>query len=189
MAKSKNNQLGKITAQPCKPGERIECQYEKLEPIDKLHPNPANPNRHSEEQVEKLAKLIELHGWRLPIVVSNRSGLIVSGHGRLMAAKSLGISKVPVDFQDFQNEAEETAVLISDNVVADLSEFDGLKMAELLNELDVYNIDLEEATALSAAEIEDFIIGPTDTPKPKKDATAGQQLCEGCKYEYTPKGS
>ncbi len=146
------------------PGERVECQYGKMEPVDKLTPNENNPNIHSEDQVAKLAKLIELHGWRLPIVVSNRSGFIVQGHGRLLAAKELGLKAVPVDFQDFKNEAEETAVLISDNVIAELSQFDGLRMAELINELDVFNVDLEAFTGLDEQEILDFIHGPTDMP-------------------------
>jgi len=142
------------------PGTRIECTYDKL--IDPVHlkPNPANPNTHPQEQIDKLAKLIEVHGWRLPIVVSNRSELIVSGHGRLLAAQQLGLTKVPVDFQDFKDEAEELAVMVSDNVIADLSSFAGLKMAEILNELDRFNVDLSAFTALDEEQILNYIHGP-----------------------------
>lgn len=146
---------------------RIECKYSKLEPLNKLNPNPQNPNIHTDDQIKKLADLIRLHGWRLPIIVSEQSGLIVAGHGRLLAAQRLGYEAAPVDFQTFKNEAEEYSVLISDNVVAELSSFDGLKMAELLNEIDVFNVNLEEFTALSEEQILDFIHGPEGPPSPE----------------------
>jgi ParB-like chromosome segregation protein Spo0J len=63
----------------------VHCVYDKMVPIAKLKPNPANPNKHPASQVELLAKIISAHGWRAPITVSNRSGLIVRGHGRLEA--------------------------------------------------------------------------------------------------------
>jgi ParB-like chromosome segregation protein Spo0J len=104
--------------------------------VGKLKPNPANPNTHPDVQIERLALLIKEHGWRHPITVSKRSGKIVSGHCRLLAAKKLGLKQVPVDYQDFKSDAEEYAVLIADNVVQDLAEIDGLKMADILCELD-----------------------------------------------------
>ncbi len=125
--------------------------------------HPANPNKHSEKQVEKLARLIEIHGWRHPITVSNRSGFIVSGHCRHMAAQLKGLKQVPVDMQDFANEAEELAVLIADNIVQEFAEVDGLKMADVLVALDEVNYPLE-LTALDPDQIEDYVVGPTFSP-------------------------
>ena len=161
--KKKKSQQGKTTSPQCDAG-RVECQYSKIEPLDKLVANPQNPNRHTDDQIEKLSRLIALHGWRLPIIVSERSGMIVAGHGRMMAGKLLGLEGAPVDFQNFKDEAEEYAVLISDNVVAELSSFDGLKMAELLNELDVFNVDLEAFTGLDEEAILDFVHGDDSMP-------------------------
>jgi hypothetical protein len=139
---------------------QIHCSYDKLVDIKKLIPNPANPNTHPEAQIDKLALLIKNHGWRHPVTVSNRSGLLVAGHCRLLAAKKLGLSKVPVDYQDFTNEAEELAVLVSDNVVQELADVNGLKMADIIVELDQVDYDLE-LTALSKEQIEDYVVGPT----------------------------
>jgi len=71
-----------------------------------------------------LAKIMEFQGWRLPIVVSKSSGFIVRGHGRLLAAQRLGLKKVPIDEQDYENEAQEWADLIADNRIAELAETD-----------------------------------------------------------------
>ena len=122
---------------------RIECSYEKMMPVAKVIPNPKNPNKHSQEQIEWLARIIEAHGWRHPITVSKLSGFIVSGHGRLEAAKVLGCKEVPVDLQHFESEAEEHAVMMADNFIAELAETDAAQVKELLVDLDdEYPLDL-----------------------------------------------
>jgi len=95
----------------------VRCAYDKMVDIAKLKPNPANPNIHPDIQIDRLALLIKEHGWRHPITVSKRSGKVVSGHCRLLAARKLNLKQVPVDYQDFKSDAEEYAVLIVDNVV------------------------------------------------------------------------
>lgn len=76
------------------------CSFDKIIPVGELKPNPKNPNRHPGDQVELLAKVIEMQGWRQPVKVSARSGMIVSGHGRYEAALLLGCP-VPVDIQEY----------------------------------------------------------------------------------------
>ena len=65
-----------------------------------LKPKPVNPNRHSAHQIQLLASIIQEKGWRNPVTVSKRSGLIVRGHGRLEAALLIGCPTIPVDEQD-----------------------------------------------------------------------------------------
>jgi len=149
-------------------GPEIFCSYTKLELLDKLKPNPANPNKHPDRQVDLLVKLITTHGWRHPITVSNRSGFVVAGHCRLLAAAKMGLEQVPIDEQDFASAAEELAVLVADNQIPELAEIEGLKMADILCELDQVNYPLE-MTALSAEEIHNYIIGPTNMPKPEDE--------------------
>ncbi len=117
-------------------GIEVWCQFEKLAPVSELKPNPRNPNKHPEGQIELLAKNIRYFGWRHCISVSNRSGCIVSGHGRLLAAQKLGAKLVPVDFQDFASEDEEMAVLVSDNRLAELAEPSQDELKSILQELD-----------------------------------------------------
>jgi ParB-like chromosome segregation protein Spo0J len=164
-------------------GVRIYCSCTDLRPTAALRPNPGNPNGHPEAQVDKLAKIIKAHGWRHPITISRRSGFVVSGHCRLLAAQKLGLAEVPVDEQDFASDAEEYAVLIADNVVQELAETDGLKMAELLCELDQANYDLE-LTALSKEQIEDYINGPTSVPDGEGGNGGELTKCPKCGYEW-----
>lgn len=93
-------------------------------PISKLVPYPRNPNKHTPEQIERLAQIIEFQGWRYPIKVSNQSGFITSGHGRLEAAKIRGWGEVPVSYQDYDNEAMAYADVVSDNAIAEWSYLD-----------------------------------------------------------------
>lgn len=127
-------------------GIPVWCQHDKLVNTDSVQPNPKNPNKHPERQIHLLGKTIKKFGWRNPITVSKRSGMIVAGHGRLMAAQHLGLSQVPVDYQDFADEKEELAVLVADNRLAEIG--DGWDWEVLRGELDLIieggEIDLSE---------------------------------------------
>lgn len=124
-------------------GIEVWCSFDELVPTERLLENPKNPNRHPEAQVELLAKNIKYFGWRHPVTVSKRSGFIVAGHGRLAAAKKLGVKIVPVDYQDFNSDAEETAVLVADNRLAELSETSENDLRKILSELDgIVDLDL-----------------------------------------------
>jgi hypothetical protein len=115
-------------------GIEVWCSFDKLVPVGELKPNPRNPNTHPQRQIELLAKNIRYFGWRQTITVSKLTGLIVSGHGRLMAAKQLGAEVVPVDYQDFSNENDELAVLVADNRLAELSTVDLNELEKIASE-------------------------------------------------------
>lgn len=135
---------------------KVHCAYDEMVDIAKVVPNPRNPNTHSDKQIELLAKIIDYQGWRAPITVSKRSGFVVRGHGRLLAAEALGLEKVPVDYQDYENEAEEWADLIADNRIAELSELDNEMLKDLIQEIDSGEIDLT-LTGYDEKEIEKII--------------------------------
>lgn len=124
-------------------GIKVACAFNEAKDVTELKAHPRNPNTHDDRQVALLAKVIKNQGWRAPIVVSNRSGFIVAGHGRLEAAKLLHVEQVPVDFQDFDDEASEHAHLIADNKLAELSEFNQGVVDDLLEGLNgIIDIDL-----------------------------------------------
>lgn len=129
---------------------------EKLHDISKVIENPKNPNKHSDSQIAMLSKIIEFQGWRIPIVVSNRSGFIVRGHGRLMSARKLGLEKVPVSFQDYESEAQEWADLIADNRIAELAEMDRSELKDIIEQLDTGEIDLD-LTGFDQESLEDLM--------------------------------
>lgn len=123
---------------------KINCAHHELVDIDVLQINPKNPNHHPEKQIILLAKIINYQGQRSPIVVSKRSGFITKGHGRLMAIKSLGWDKAAIDFQDYENEAQEYADMIADNKIAELAEHDDAAMIEeLRSNTDLQGLDFE----------------------------------------------
>lgn len=105
-------------------GIEVWCAYDKLVKIEELIPHPKNPNTHPQSQIKILAQNIRYHGWRHPIVVSKLSGYVVAGHGRLEAAKELGVSIIPVEYQNFASADNELAVLVGDNRLAELSSLD-----------------------------------------------------------------
>lgn len=119
------------------------CAHDAIVDVVKLIPNPKNPNKHPDDQVALLARVIQAAGWRQPITVSTRSGFIVKGHGRLLAAQAAGLEAVPVDYQDYATEAEEYADLVADNRLAELSEIDSRLLADVFKDIDPTAIPVE----------------------------------------------
>ena len=111
-------------------GIPVFCAHDAIVPTETLIPNPRNPNKHPPEQIRALAKIIRASGWRQPITISTRSGFIVKGHGRLLAAQLDDMAEVPVDYQNYASEAEEWSDLIADNRLAELSEIDNKLLAD-----------------------------------------------------------
>lgn len=150
-------------------GIEVWCGFDKLVPIEDLKPNPRNPNTHPARQIELLAKNIRYFGWRHPVTVSKRSGLIVAGHGRLAAAKHLGLKLVPVDFQDFASDNDEMAVLVADNRLAELASVDLNSLESVINDLKVEGFD----TFLTGFEDSDLeaLLAPSDGPQSQEEET------------------
>ena len=124
-------------------GVPVFCAHDAIVAIEKLVPNPKNPNQHPDEQVKLLGRIIKATGWRQPITVSNRSGFIVKGHGRLLAARAAGLTEAPVDYQEYASEAEEYADLVADNRLAELSEVDNAMLADIFKGIDPDEIPVE----------------------------------------------
>ena len=116
-------------------GINIHCRHDAIEETGKVRPNPENPNIHPKAQIEKLMTVIRKNGWRLPITISTRSGLVTKGHGRLMAAKEAGWTHVPVEYQKYRSESEEWADVIADNQLSEMGETDEALVADALQKL------------------------------------------------------
>jgi len=130
----------------------VHCAHDAMVDTAALIPQPRNPNKHPDNQIALLAKIIAVQGWRAPITVSNRSNFIVRGHGRLLAAQVLELEQCPVDYQDYESEAEEWADLLADNKIAELAETDFSSLADLLQELDTGDLDMD-LTGFDEAEV------------------------------------
>jgi ParB-like chromosome segregation protein Spo0J len=86
-------------------------------PIEKLRPYERNPRTHSEAQVDQIAASMVEFGWTNPILIDENAG-ILAGHGRLLAARKLGLAEVPVIRFEHLSEAQKRAYLIADNTLA-----------------------------------------------------------------------
>ena len=162
----------------------IRAKEVKLVPISHLRPNPKNRNKHSDEQVSRLAEIIKYQGFRSPIIVSNRSGYMVAGHGRLMAAVKLGMTEVPVLYQDFDSEEQEYAAQVSDNAIASWAELDLSGIHTDLPDLAPFDLDLLgiknfqlEPTNFDPGTLD--VQGKLDEKKPVQ--------CPNCGEQFVPK--
>jgi ParB-like chromosome segregation protein Spo0J len=166
----------------------VYCSHDEIVDVVSLVPNPRNPNKHPDKQIELLAKIIQNQGWRAPITVSNRSGFIVRGHGRLEAAKILDVEQVPIERQDYATEAEEWADLIADNRLSELSEIDNVILKDLLLEIDTGEFDMD-LTGFMEAEIESLMTQHHVEPEsePEKPDKIGEPVeCPNCGHEFIP---
>lgn len=144
------------------PKQIIHCPHDELVKINKLKKHPKNRNSHPDAQVERLAKILEYQGFRYPVKVSKRSGFVVSGHGRILAAKKLGWKEVPVSFQDYDSDEQEYSDAVSDNAIASWSELDLSGINNDLQDLGPdYDIDL--------LGIRGFILEPAEKLEPQCD--------------------
>lgn len=91
--------------------------------IDKLVPYARNAKTHDEEQVAKIAASIQEFGFLSPILIDEQYN-IVAGHGRVLAAKALGMDKVPAVFLEGLTEAQRRAYIIADNRLTELGGWD-----------------------------------------------------------------
>jgi hypothetical protein len=86
-----------------------------LWPIDRLRPYERNPRTHSEAQVDQIAASMVEFGWTNPILIDEGAG-ILAGHGRLLAARKLGLAEVPVIRFEHLSEAQKRAYVLADNL-------------------------------------------------------------------------
>lgn len=119
-----------------------------------LKPHPKNPRIHPESAINKLAESIKEFGWTSPILVSE-DGYILTGHARIKAAEKAGIKEVPVIYLPLAGSKAE-AYMIADNKLQDETDWDYLKLKDLLAEIDTGEFDIG-ITGFDEQEIEDLM--------------------------------
>ena len=86
-------------------------------PLGELIPYARNPRTHSDAQVAQIAASIREFGWTNPVLVDGANG-IIAGHGRVLAARKLGLERVPVIELAHMSEAQKRAYVLADNQLA-----------------------------------------------------------------------
>lgn len=123
-----------------------------LWPIEKLIPYSRNPRTHSDSQVAQIAASIAEFGFTNPLLVDSQAG-IIAGHGRLLAARKLGLVEVPVIVLDHLSETQKRAYIIADNKLAELAGWNEELLAQEFVALEREGFDLG-LTGFSDAELE-----------------------------------
>jgi len=137
--------------------ENLRVEYRKVET---LIPFARNPRTHSDAQVAKLAASIVEFGWTNPVLVDGCQG-IIAGHGRLAAARKLGLAEVPVIELCHLTLAQKRAYVIADNRLALDAGWDEEMLAIELAELSESGYDLT-LTGFSSDEIEQLLVDTED---------------------------
>jgi hypothetical protein len=126
---------------------------------DELKANPRNARTHSKKQIRQIADSIVAYGFTVPLLI-DENAMIIAGHGRLAAAKLLGLSKVPVIVLKGLSEAKKRALLLADNKIAENAGWDRERLAIELPELAELLIDEEldiSITGFEPVEIDQIV--------------------------------
>src|SRR5215213_2165895 len=86
-------------------------------PLDRLIPSPRNARTHNDAQVAEIAGSIRAFGFTNPVLVGD-SGDVIAGHGRLAAARLLGLTEVPVIQVSGLTEVQHRQLMLADNRIA-----------------------------------------------------------------------
>jgi DNA modification methylase len=124
-------------------------------PVSKLVPNARNARTHSDEQIAQIAASIQEWGWTIPVLV-DEVGLIIAGHGRILAAHLLGIKDVPVMVATGWSDAKKRAYMLADNKLTLNAEWDLDRLATELAELSGSDFDVS-LIGFSVSELDELL--------------------------------
>ena len=141
--------------------------------IERLTPYARNARTHSDAQVAQLAASIREWGWTTPILVSPDGG-VIAGHGRLLAARQLGMVNVPVIVAEGWSEAKTRAYVLADNQLALQAGWDSELLALELGELGELGFDLD-LTGFGEGEIAAL----TPSVQPEQESSAKEIDADG----------
>ena len=151
---------------------RLKMTYRK---VDDLKPYAGNARTHSAKQITQIAASIRQFGFTNPVLVDGASG-IVAGHGRVAAARQLGMTEVPVIELAHLSEAERRAYVIADNRLAELAGWDRDILAIELQALFEMDLDFHlEITGHETAELDLLLDGPAADQTDPDDDIAGMK--------------
>ncbi len=131
--------------------------------------NPLNPRLHPARQVKALARSISEFGFVVPVLV-DKDGMLIAGHGRIEAARTLKLDTVPAVRIEHLTPAQQRALMLADNKLTDMSMFDEGLLVENFKLLEVEGLDLDlESSAFSMGEIDVLLDSPKQADKPDPD--------------------
>jgi len=130
--------------------------------IERLIPYAKNARTHSEAQVAQIASSIREFGFCNPVLIDRQDG-IIAGHGRVMAARQLGMADVPCVRLGHLTDTQRRAYILADNRLALSAGWDEAMLALELSALRIDGFDIE-LTGFDAGEIDALLNGADDAP-------------------------
>lgn len=156
---------------------------------DRPIPYARNP-RNNQAAVDKVAASLKEFGWRQPIVV-DKDGVVVAGHTRLLAAKKLGLEKVPVHVATDLTDAQVKAFRLADNKTGEIADWDHAMLSLELSDLQEFDYDLG-MTAFDPAEISKLMGLDINDGSEKPDSfqeydegISTDKQCPQCGYKWS----
>ena len=153
----------------------MEIIYKK---VDELIPYVNNARTHSKEQINQICASINEYGFTNPILIDEK-GMIIAGHGRLMASKQLGLEQVPCIELKGLTEAQKKAYIIADNKMAlnagwdeELLKLELENLKELDFDLDLTGFDTSELDAILDSGLEEQEIIEDEVPEVPEEPKA-----------------
>lgn len=168
--------------------------------LDDLIPYAKNAKKHPPEQVGQIASSIREFGFTIPVLVAE-DGTIIAGHGRVLAAKELGLTEVPVVVARGWSDEQRRAYTIADNKLTEAGEWDEdllrIELGELREEgfdIDLIGFDAKELDKLLNFSGTEGNTDPDETPEPEEVAVSrpgdiwllgAYYECEACGKRYS----
>ena len=156
--------------------------------LSDLIPYINNSRKHSDDQVAQIAASIKEFGWTNPILVDGDNG-IIAGHGRIMAAKKLGMTEVPVIELAHLSKEQRKALIIADNKLALNSDWDTNLLAIELKDLQDLGFDLNltgfaENELSNIIETKNFDVGTIEDQGKLDEIKPKYVACPDCGHEF-----
>ena len=169
------------------PADKVERR-----PINGLIPYARNSRTHSDEQVAQIAASMKEWGWTNPVLVDEDGG-IIAGHGRIMAARKLGMTEVPLMVAQGWTEAQKRAYVIADNKLALNAGWDNDLLKLEVHALDEAEFDLTNL-GFNGAELDLLMFDENFEPGSENDQGKLDELspkmvcCPNCGETFDSRG-
>jgi DNA modification methylase len=144
--------------------------------VEALIPYARNAKQHPDAQVAQIAASIREFGWGAPILVDGNNN-VIAGHGRLLAARKLGMAEVPVVSMDHLTDTQRRALILADNKIGENASWEDELLGIELSELKDAGFDLE-LTGFSTEEWEALIAGEETDKEGLTDEDAVPEVLE-----------
>ena len=154
--------------------------------INDLVPYERNAKIHSEYQLDLISRSIKEFGFINPVLIDEDKN-VIAGHGRIEAAKLLGMKEVPTITIEGLTEVERRAYILADNKLSELAEWDEKLVAAELKELKESNFETDITGFLYDDMDLSFLDADNDMKNPKQPSEKKHCECPRCKCVFNKK--